>query len=206
MRREYWILLSAVIAVFYSNIVLSCRSLKVSVSGPEYVHNIERYVKMNLERKIVLANMVDCTEKNEKTNWKIFPDAKALEQAVEKSNGTLCESAHVWKKNNRVVRVTDFYYSPSGDWNLTTDSFYRQDGTLVRLKSILRTFHTSHDSPVAVERDGYFNQTGELVKETKYVSDLSKPKIEDNSIEYMDVDVTVVKKVRQWPFWALVER
>lgn len=156
---------------------ISIAAQKKPVTKVNTVVAIDKYVKTlnNIEKKskepdIVAADTSDAD--SDKPVWKKFVSVKALEKArEEKETYTI---AYNWKSNGKIVVSNFTYFSPSGDWSQYVYNYFREDGSLARVDSELRTFMDD----CVISQKYYFNSKGTRIKKTLAYFDLKtdKPK------------------------------
>jgi hypothetical protein len=183
---------------------ISAALLFVSVSGHAQttvaqiatrVKQVDRFVKTKPKARF-FGDMSSATE-DEKAKWQEFKSAKAREDAGNGDN--LSQSAEVWTKQGKVVRVDFVFTSPSGDWAHLITYYFREDGTLAKLEAQHNTFY----GDVSVVRIQYFDAGGKQIHATKKILDLQTQKPKKPG-EFYDNPVTVFLRTSDLPFHTLL--
>ena len=163
-----------------------------------YAKTIDEFVGKEGGPHLVIARVGDY---NDEANlvWKKF----ASEAEFEKAEIESYETAYVWKKDGRIVRVNVTYSSPSGDWVEYFFQTYREDGTLARVERDFRTFL----GDVVVNHVRIFDENGKRLTETKTFRDLNTDKeIREEDAEYMNVEAgEAYMNVADFPFAGLFD-
>lgn len=102
--------------------------------------------------------------------------------------------ATAYRVGDKVSFVKMVIATPSGDWALYPEYYFRTDGSLAFVFSDLRTSH----GDVREERRIYFNQTGVRIRETTSLFDLDsgKPIKTDN---YEKRELKLYRSVKELP-------
>ena len=123
------------------------------------VKNIDAYCKtvdaVRKKRKtpeLVFADVADMDDDKEK--WQSFASEKALDKFREKTETYAI--AYNWRKAGKIVASNFTLSSPSGDWVKYVYHYFREDGSLARVESELRTFYGDY----RVVRVRYFDHNG----------------------------------------------
>lgn len=158
--------------------VFCCSPVFAQASRKPAVKQIDLYcrgVKTFTERyktpHIIFADTSDYTE-NSNPKWKKFASEKVLEKFREGEE--TYSIAYNWRKSDKIIRSNFTLFSPSGDWAKYVYLYFREDGTLAKAESQLRTFYGNF----IVLNDIYFDTKGKILKKTtKYVDlETEKPK------------------------------
>ena len=163
-------------------ISLNCAAL----SQNRAIHQIDAYVKVvesfakRRGPQLVFADVADF--ELQRPNWKKFNSVKLLEKYREGND--VYDSANNWLKNNKLVLSAITLSSPSGDWAKYLRLYYREDGSLAKADSELRTFHGG----VIVQQGLYFDRKGKLLKKTLDVFDLATKKRKKPDSSYLSDD------------------
>lgn len=167
-------------------IAQSQTSKATALSGIDtYTAEIDRFIKANPKSR--LFGDVSSTEK---TRWR---------EVTPKSAENLYETAEVWTRQGKVVAVNFFLTSPSGDWAHFITYYFRDDGTLARIKAQLNTFYGN----VSVLRDRYYDPNLKLLKSTQRYLDLESKKPVKRP-DFMDQPIPIYSKVSTLPFRRLL--
>ena len=73
------------------------------------------------------------------SKWKEFKSRKARESAGTGDN--LYDVADIWIKDEKVVLADLWFGSPSGDWSQSVSYYFREDGTLAKMRSTFAGFN-----------------------------------------------------------------
>ena len=144
-----------------------------------YCKTIDKMTEKSKTPDIVFADVSDY-EKNEKEKWQKFASEAALEKFRETTETYTI--ALNWRKNGHLVASNFTLSSPSGDWAKYVFQYFREDGTLAKAKSELRTFN----GELSVTEVRYFNSKGTLLKKTLKYADLTTGKPKNPGKEYRD--------------------
>ena len=71
--------------------------------------------------------------------WKEFKSRKARESAA--SDNNLFDVADLWMRDGKVVIAEYGSSSPSGDWSQSVTYYFRDDGTLAKMRSVYAGFN-----------------------------------------------------------------
>jgi hypothetical protein len=163
-----------------------------------YSRQMDAYAKRNARRARLFADTSDYTDANSPARWQEFRSKSALERAEAYS------AANVWSNQAGAPVIAEFSLSsPSGDWAQYVTYYYRDDGTLAKLHSELRTFM----GDLIVIRDRLYDSKGKLLQERTRYLDLKtgKPKkVKEGS--FMDAPVKLYAKTSELPFYVLLKR
>ena len=170
-----------------------------------FCKTIDAVTKKRKSPDLVFADISDY-EKNEKAKWQKFDSEAALEKFREKTEAYTI--ALNWRRNAHLVASNFTLFSPSGDWAKYVFQCFREEGTLAKAKSELRTFY----GDFVVTENRYFDTNGKLLKKTIRYSDLTtgKPKkpaesfFSDNSGYLKDKDYYM--STRKLPFAKLLDK
>ncbi|HSS20660.1 MAG TPA: hypothetical protein VLL54_11345 [Pyrinomonadaceae bacterium] len=157
-----------------------------------YASQIDRFARQHRAR--VFANIFSESE-DEQANWREFKNAKDLEN----SGVAFAEQADVWLQGTNPVRASITIATTSGDWVQDIDYYFREDGTIAKIRSQLNTFHGN----VSVIKEKYFDTTGTLLRTTTRVLDLKSRK-RSRSRDYMDQEIPFYRRAQELPFYKLL--
>ena len=202
MKKTIFITL---LLIFCLSAVVSAQTARTStVAGIDaYCKTIDAVTEKRKSPDFVFADVSDY-EKNEKARWQEFDSEAALEKFREKTETYTI--ALNWRKNGHLVASNFTLFSPSGDWAKYVFQCFREEGTLAKAKSELRTFY----GDFVVTEYRYFDAKGKPLKKTIRYSDLTtgKPKkptesfFGDNSGYLKDKDYYM--STRKLPFAKLL--
>jgi hypothetical protein len=164
-----------------------------------YIKTIDAFVAKEGGPHLVIARVGDYNDEDSLV-WKKFDSEEEFENAEVESY----ETAYVWKKEGKVVRVNVTYSSPSGDWVEYFLQTYREDGTLAYVDRELRTFL----GDIIVNHIRIFDENGKRLTETKRFRDLNTDKeIKEEDAEYMNVEAgEAYMKIGDFPFAGLFDK
>ena len=164
-----------------------------------YAKTVDAFVKRYKGPHLIFADVSHDGD----PRWEKFASEKALEKFRE--NSETYSIAYNWQKNQRILKSNFTLFSESGDWAQYVDYYFREDGTLARGESELRTFNGDY----IVIRRHYFHRNGKLIhRSIKYLDlDTRKPKkpsdyLGDNS----PWNVDYFKKTSKLPFAHLIKK
>jgi len=200
MKNSTLFLLTAIILVFQGNVF--GQSVKAEVKTLDaYCKSIDALAKKRKTPELVFADVSGLTDKTEK--WSSFASEKALDKFREKSE--TYSIAYNWKKNGKIVVSNFTLFSGSGDWVKYVYHYFREDGTLARVESELRTFNGDY----IVNRRRYFDRSGKLIHKTEKYLDLTtkKPKKPEGGVMGDDPKETdYYKTTSKLPFVHLLKK
>jgi len=165
-----------------------------------YVKRTDAFTKRSKNPQLIFADISDYND-DSKSKWRKFASEKALEKFRETSETYTI--AYNWQKSGKLVQSTFTLFSPSGDWAQYDSYYFRENGTLAKIASELRTFY----GDLIVLRDLYFDGKGKLLRQTIRYRDLrtKKPVKKPKDSDYQSSDVKIYKTVRQMPFARLLK-
>ncbi|MBK8466494.1 MAG: hypothetical protein IPL32_11740 [Chloracidobacterium sp.] len=169
MKNSILFLLTMIVFVFQSNLL--GQSVKAEVKSIDaYCKSLDAVGKKRKTPELVFADVSGLTDKTEK--WRSFASEKALDKYREDSE--TYSIAYNWRKNGKIVVSNFTFFSGSGDWVKYVYHYFREDGTLARVESELRTFNGDY----IVNRRRHFDRSGKLISKTEKYLDLTtkKPK------------------------------
>ena len=104
---------------------------------------------------------------------------------IDNDSLTLSEAVSIIDEKDLGYFVYVDYYSFSGDWYIAVDFFYNKEGQLYFIFWRMNTFYA--EEPLTVEKRLYFDNTGQLIRDLKFVYKMNtKEKID---ISFMDREV-----------------
>lgn len=163
-----------------------------------YVRQMDAHVRRNARRGRLFGDTSDYTKQDAPARWQEFRTRRALERAE------VYSAATVWANARGDAVVAEFSLSsPSGDWAQYNTYYYRDDGTLAKLHSELRTFM----GDLIVIRDRFYDPQGKLLQEKTRYLDLQtrRPrKVEAGS--FMDMPIEPYAKTSDLPFYSLLKK
>lgn len=111
------------------------------------------------------------------------------------------EVATVVFQNKLVVQAVVTTADESGDWVLTSTSYFRPDGTLARQIEQLDTMNGN----ARVLRDSYFDCAGKALKRSARHLDLNTKQAKPAATDFIDHAAPVYKRTRDLPFFRALE-
>jgi hypothetical protein len=172
MKKFDLFVFSLVFFIFQSLFVSAQINKKAEIGRIDaYCKTIDAFVKKNKSPHLVFADASGDNE-NDKPEWRKFASQKALEKFRETTETYTI--AYNWEKNGKIVHSNFTLSSPSGDWAKYVYHYFREDGSLAKAESELRTFYGNF----IVIQDLYFDRKGAVLKKTLRYLDLKtqKPK------------------------------
>ena len=161
---------------------------------------IERYVESHLNQARYFADTNDDPREGS-PRWR---ELKAKKPGVHPADGLgYYTTARVWKRAGKTALVQVIVSSPSGDWSRGARYFFREDGTLSGIESILNTFYTEDGSSLRVTQDRFFDRSGRLLSQATSFSDAKTGK-KLKSASYRKNEAPVFKRLSALPFYALL--
>jgi len=162
--------LLAFLIVIFSLLVSAQTNKKAEIKLIDaYSKTVDAFVKKYKSPHLVFADVSDY-ETNSKPKWKKFASEKALEK-FRKTTETY-SIAYNWRKNGKIIMSSFTLFSPSGDWAKYVYLFFREDGTLAKSETEVRTFY----GKLSILQDFYFDGKGRLLKKTREYKDLTTDK------------------------------
>jgi len=160
-----------------------------------YVDSIDKQVELEKNPQIVIMDVADYNL--DKAKYVKF----SSHAAYEKDERDSYETAFIWKKDEKVVRVNMTYSSPSGDWAQYVFYTFYPDGSVAKIDRELRTFM----GDIIVNRVVYYDTKGKLVKKSKSFRDLETKKAVKEPESFQDMDVVLFKNVKSMPFSSMLK-
>ncbi len=196
------IFITLLLAFFMPMLVSAQANNTSTVAGIDaYCKTVDAVRKARKIPELVFADTADMNDQKEK--WRQFPSEKALEKFREKSE--TYSIAYTWRKNGKIVASNFTLFSGSGDWAKYVYHYFREDGTLARVESELRTFN----GDFIVIRRHYFDRNGKLISKTERYLDLTtrRPKKHDEGVMGDDPkEIDYYKNTRKLPFAYLLTK
>jgi hypothetical protein len=155
-----------------------------------YTTGVEQFTKNN-KRHRRFADVA--SETDEKEIWREFKSDKALKEA------TWYQAASVFSRDGKIVAAYFTFTSPSGDWYHFVDYYFRDDGSLAKIRARLNTSYGN----ITVVRQRYYDSTGKLIKSTRKFLNLKTSK-ETKPVDFMDEPIPAYLKVSALPFQKLL--
>jgi hypothetical protein len=136
-----------------------------------------------------------------KANWRRIGTERELDSLTEAQfqHSTI---ARVWSKDDKVVAVETDYTTAIGDWDLTADYCFREDGTLAKLHS---EYHDGTEDYIST-RDESFDDSGTVIDTKSQIMDANthKPKKLSKKVAAAEQHAPVFKKTKDLPFHRLL--
>lgn len=169
-----------------------------------YVKSLNFTAKQKPEPDLIYADVSDYDK--QKPRWKRFSSTSSLEKF--RTETDIYNSANNWRKSGNVVLSVVTLSSPSGDWAKYLYMYFRNDGTLAKSESELRTFY----GDFVAKQNFYFDRKGRLIKKTLKYFDLATGKLTKpdranlaDNLSFINND-NYYKKVTDLPFADLIPR
>jgi hypothetical protein len=170
-----------------------------------YCKTVDAFTKRYKNPQSIYADTSDYNE-NSKPKWRKFASEKALEKFREKSETYTI--AYNWLQRGKIIKSNFTLFSPSGDWANYVYHHFREDGTLAKAESEMRTFN----GDLIIIQDFYFDRNGRLLKKTVKYLDLQTQKPIKPTKEFLEnkgdfsSDVEYFKKTSKLPFAQLLKK
>jgi len=167
-----------------------------------YCKTVNKLVESHKNPQLVFADV----SQTDKSKWRRFASEKSLKEFRE--NTETYTIAYNWQKNSRIVMSNFTIFSGSGDWVQYVNHYFREDGTLAKAESELRTFHGN----LIVSQEFYFDKKGKLIKKNLEYLDLETQKKVAANDEFLDAhegflkQVDYFKNTSKLPFAHLLRR
>jgi hypothetical protein len=116
-----------------------------------YTKSIDQFTKRNAKKRRIFGIIPGEEDKPDK--WAEF---KTIAQEVQ---ANLFDSAHVWRRDGKVVAAKFSLTSSSGDWYHYVDYYFRADGTLAKIHAQLNTF-SGPDGGISIVREKFYSASG----------------------------------------------
>lgn len=199
MKKTNFIILLLTL-MFCISTVVSAQATVATIDA--YCKTVDALTKKSKEPHLIAADTSDYENANATAKWQKFATEKELEKFRETTE--TYSIAMNWKKNGKIVASNFTLFSPSGDWAKYVFQYFREDGTLAKVKVDYRTFM----GDLIILQDIYFNAAGKLLKKTNRFEDLTthKPKKvkKDSYDPGMLNEVDYYKTTRKLPFAKLI--
>lgn len=162
-----------------------------------YVKQIDQFIKLNPKKHRIFGDVASGTT-DESSRWQEFKTEAERDQADTGEN--LNESAYVWSKAGKLVGVSLTLQSPSGDWTQFVMYYFREDGTLAKIRARLNTFY----GDFTVRRERVYGPSGTLLRTTANYFDLNSQKPKKPVKDLPDFPIPVYLKAQDLPFYNLL--
>lgn len=162
-----------------------------------YTKKIDAFVKRSKNPHLVFAD----TSQTARSKWRQFASEKALEKFREKTE--TYEIVYVWRQTGKIAETSTTLFSGSGDWVHYIYHYFREDGTLAKVESDLRSFY----GDIIVEQEFYYNKSGRQLKKAVRYRDLKTKKFKkvDPKSDYLSLTkFDTYKTVKKLPFAHLL--
>jgi hypothetical protein len=168
-----------------------------------YVKTLDALAKRNKQPHLIAADTSDYENAESKPKWQKFASEKALEKFREE-NGETYSIAYNWRQRGRIVKSNFTLFSPSGDWTQYDNHYFRDNGTIAKIESELRTFY----GEMIVLRNFYFDGKGKLLRQTIRYRDLNtkRPVKKPKDGAFQDSEVQIYKTIGRLPFADLLKK
>src|SRR5262245_20712181 len=159
-----------------------------------YAATVDRFIKVN--RKRVFGDLSSAATDGP-SRWKEFTSEAARERAQTGDN--LNQIAFVWTRQGEVIGANFTFTGPSSDWAHLVMHYFREDGSLARIKAQLNTFY----GELSVIRERCYSADGKLLRSTKKFLDLQTKKPKKPDQEFFDKEFPIFANVSALPFHNL---
>lgn len=164
-----------------------------------YTKKIDALVKRSKNPHLVFAD----TSQTSRSKWRQFPSEKALETFREKTE--TYEIMYAWRQTGKIVETSTTLFSASGDWVHYIYHYFREDGTLAKVESDLRSFY----GDIIVEQQFYYDKNGRQLKKVVRYRDLKTKKFKkvDPRSDYLSLaKFDTYKTTKKLPFAHLLKK
>ncbi len=203
MRKlKYLQLLIVIVACQLSYISAQTKPTDTVRGIDAYCKTIDGITEKSKEPQMVFADTSDYEAANAKPKWQKFESSNALEKFREKTE--TYSIAYNWLKGVKIVASNFTNFSPSGDWTMYVYHYFRDDGTLARVTSELRTFEGDY----IVIQTRYFTSSGRQLRKTVKYLDLTthKPKKATSMFNSSFTSADYFKTTKKVPFAHLIAK
>jgi hypothetical protein len=170
-----------------------------------YIKTTDALTKRYKNPQLIFADISDYND-DSKSKWRKFSSEKALEKFREKTETYTI--AYNWLQKGKIVKSNFTLFSPSGDWANYVYHHFREDGSLARVESEMRTFN----GDLIIIQYFYFDRKGNLIRKTVKYRDLQTNKPIKPTKEFLagkadfSDDVEYYKKTSKLPFAGLIKK
>lgn len=144
-----------------------------------YCKQLDQFVKNNPNSFRIFANIGSGLRGGEDI-WGEFKTEEERNKAD--NNENLNDNVVAWLKSGTVIYAECLFQSPSRDWALYVTYYFREDGSLAKLHSVLNTFY-GHISAI---RDRYYSPSGNLLRSSAQYFDLGTKKRKKPGKDFQD--------------------
>lgn len=206
MKKFNWFVFPLAFLIFQSSFVFAQANKKAEIKRIDaYEKTVEALTKNSKSPQLIFADASDYNE-NAKPKWRKFASEKALEKFRETSETYTI--AYNWQKNGKIVASNFTLFSPSGDWAKYVFHYFREDGSLAKVESELKTFY----GDLIVLQNIYFDNKGRILKKTLAYKDLQTGKPKKPAKDSFDASSSFInetdyyKQTRKLPFAHLLKK
>jgi hypothetical protein len=190
---------------FQASLVFPQTSKRAELKRIEaYCKTVDAFTKRYKNPQLIFADTSD--ENESKPKWRKFASEKILEKFRESSETYTI--AYNWRKNGKIIKSNFTLFSSSGDWAQYVYHHFREDGSLAKAESEMRTFN----GDLTIVQDFYFDRKGRSLKKTIKYLDLQTNKpikptkyFLENKADFSR-DVEYYKKTSKLPFANLLRK
>ena len=181
-----------------TNVVALSQTGKVETvsSISRYAASVDRFTNNKANRRI-FADVSSATEEGP-DEWKEFRNEK--ERTKAETGDNMNQIAFVWTRTGKVVAANITFTSPSGDWAHLINYYYREDGSVAKIRAQLNTFY----GDLSIVREKLFDSNGKVLRSTTRYLDLQTRKPKAKPADFFDQPVPMYKKVSELPFSKLL--
>ncbi len=162
-----------------------------------YAKQIDQFINRNPKARRIFGDVSSAMEDGP-SRWQAFRSVAARNKAADANS--MNESAYVWLKGGKVVRVDLELTSPSGDWVHFVTYYFRDDGSTAKVRAQLNTFYGNF----TLRREQYHNAAGKLIHSTaRYFNLFTKKPIKPKE-DLPEFPIPNFLKVQDLPFHSLL--
>jgi hypothetical protein len=142
-------------------------------------------------------------DKPEVQKWKEFKSRRARGEAF---NGILENVADVWMKNGKPVVAEFNFETNSGDWSQFVQYYFRDDGTLAKMRSTFAGFMVLSEHGGRIVQERIYSSNGKLLQKRLHCFELEKKDRPTKcSGDYSKYDGTYYRRAQDLGFYGLLK-
>lgn len=178
-----------------------------------YCKELDSYKKSNRDQARIFGNVASWDQSGltlsaPSPKWKEFKTRKAREAA---SNGdNLYDLADVWVRDGKVVIAEFWSGSPSGDWSQSVVYYFREDGTLAKMRTTYSGFNVNpfsdpNEFGARLVQTRMYDTNGKLLQKRLQCFELGeKGRQRKCSGDYSHREGVIYKSVNRLPMYRLL--
>ncbi|PWT90893.1 MAG: hypothetical protein C5B55_08985 [Blastocatellia bacterium] len=178
---------------------------KTPVSGiaqiDAYCKELDSFRNNKQNRSRVFSKVIPESQSGEtlKGNWREFQNAKARKANF--NSDRLYDVGDVWMKDGNAV-VAEFEFGTSGDWSQVMTYYFRDDGTLAKIRSNFGKF-MGH---VRIVKDSFYDSNGKRLHTRVQCFDLNdRNRRQKCPGDTSQADAEVYKRVQNLPLYRVLK-